>query len=693
MSCHQGCFSYHRTMLRPRFHAVHVAAVVLLGLAPDPSPAWSAVISDDQPVRVGPEVIEGRAVGVGRLAVFPKVDLVTGGSLTLRAEDRATVLVMTSTTCPLSRKWLPILSTLEKAWRPRGVRVVLVDVQGTDAVDELAAFLAAAEFQGDAVHDPERVVAKALGASTTTEAFVLDDRGTVRYRGAVDDRIGLGYVRNEPRSTPLVDAVDAVLAGRGAEPAATTSPGCELGLELGQPRLERTPTWHGSISRLFDVHCVGCHQAGGIGPFPLDVEAEARANAGMIARQVAAGLMPPWFAEPVEPVEGPGHSPWLNDRSLTAEEREAIVTWARNGRPSGEPGRHPRRVVSERPRLGAAAEWTIGTPDLIIPIPEEIAIPAEGYLDYVNIAIDPGFDEDRWVEAWELIPTALDAVHHVLIFMKEPGRRLDQGGYLAAYVPGYRSIDYGDPRVARGRSIAKRIPAGAQLVFQLHYTPNGLATSDRTRLGLRFADRPPEIEVVTASASNRRFKIPPGAPAHPVEAVVTLPRDVEILTLLPHMHLRGRSFRYELESPEGVRSTMLDVPRYDFNWQLNYVYREPLAIERGSRIIASATFDNSEGNPANPDPTDTVRWGDQTYEEMMIGYFEFLLPTEDGASTAGNLSAEGIFALLDRNRDGELSRRECPKEYRGFFKRIDTDGNDRVTLEEMERGLRRQRGE
>ncbi|MCP4068039.1 MAG: redoxin domain-containing protein, partial [Phycisphaeraceae bacterium] len=417
-------------MIRPCIHAV---AAVILGLALAPMSAWSATQSDDPPVRVGPEAIEGRAVGVGRLAVLPETDLLAGGPLTLGVEDRATVLVMTSTTCPLSRKWLPILSTLERGWRPRGVRVVLVDVQGTDTAEELAAFLAAADFQGDAVHDPERAVAKALGASTTTEAFLLDDRGTVRYRGAVDDRLGLGYVRNEPRSTFLVDAVDAVLAGRAAEPAATTSPGCELGLEVGQPRLERTPTWHGSISRLFDVHCVGCHRAGGIGPFPLDVEEEARANAGMIARQVSAGLMPPWFAESVE---GEGHSPWSNDRSLAPEEREAIVAWARNGRPSGAPARHPRTAAVERPRPGAAAEWTIGTPDLIIPIPEEIAIPAEGYLDYVNITIDPEFEEDRWIEAWELIPTALDAVHHVLVFMKEPGRRLDQGGYLAAYVPG-----------------------------------------------------------------------------------------------------------------------------------------------------------------------------------------------------------------------------------------------------------------
>ncbi|MCP4011695.1 MAG: redoxin domain-containing protein [Phycisphaeraceae bacterium] len=674
-------------MIRPCIHAV---AAVILGLALAPMSAWSATQSDDPPVRVGPEAIEGRAVGVGRLAVLPETDLLAGGPLTLGVEDRATVLVMTSTTCPLSRKWLPILSTLERGWRPRGVRVVLVDVQGTDTAEELAAFLAAADFQGDAVHDPERAVAKALGASTTTEAFLLDDRGTVRYRGAVDDRLGLGYVRNEPRSTFLVEAVDAVLAGRTAEPAATTSPGCELGLEVGQPRLERTPTWHGSISRLFDVHCVGCHRAGGIGPFPLDVEEEARANAGMIARQVSAGLMPPWFAESVE---GEGHSPWSNDRSLAPEEREAIVAWARNGRPSGAPARHPRTAAVERPRPGAAAEWTIGTPDLIIPIPEEIAIPAEGYLDYVNITIDPEFEEDRWVEAWELIPTALDAVHHVLVFIKEPGRRPDRAGFLAAYVPGHRSIDYGDPRVARGRSIAKRIPAGSKLVFQLHYTPNGQVTSDRTRLGLRFAERPPQTEVVTTSASNRRFKIPPGAAAHPVEAFVAIPRDIEILTLMPHMHLRGRSFRYELESPEGVRSTMLDVPRYDFNWQLNYVYREPLIVKRGSRIIASATFDNSEGNPANPDPAATVRWGDQTYDEMMIGYFECLLPTERGEPVAETRSAEGVFSLLDRDRDGELSLEECPPQYRGFFAQIDTDGNERVTLEEMEQGLRRQRGE
>ena len=642
---------------------------------------------DASPVREAPRVLSGDRVGVGRRAVLPGIPTIDGEALVPAVAPPATVLVMTSTSCPLSRRWVPVLAGLESTWADRGVRTILVDVQGNDGVEDLRRLLREGGYEGEAIHDPDRRIATALGASTTTEAFLIDDRGTIRYRGAVDDRIGLGYTRAEPRITPLVDAVDAVIDGSVIAVAATTAPGCELGLDVDRPVLEERPTWHGTISRLFATHCVGCHHDGGVGPFPLDDEAEAVANAGMIARQVDRGLMPPWFAAP--PAHG-GPSPWINDRSLADDERSAILAWARNARPSGDPAMGPRMEVVDRRRHGSVASWSIGEPDLVLEIPREVAIPAEGYLDYVNLTVKTDFAEDRWIEAWEVVPTALDAVHHVLVFVRDPATgQVDRDGFVAAYVPGHRSMDYSDPGISDGRTMAKRLPAGATLYFQLHYTPNGRATSDRTRLGLRFAEGPPETEVMVTSIANRRFRIPPNADAHPVEARIRVPQDIRILALLPHMHVRGRSYRYEWVDPEGRREVLLDVPNYDFNWQLSYVQATPKSIPAGSLLEGFATFDNSVGNPANPDPEAEVRWGDQTYEEMMLGYVEYLVPrrTEGDLAAGRGMTAARIMALLDRDGNGEIARRECPRRYREIFERLDRDGDRRVTWEELERGL------
>lgn len=329
-------------------------------------------------------------------------------------------------------------------------------------------------------------------------------------------------------------------------------------------------------------------------------------------------LMPPWFAAP----PAYGHATlWANDRLLPAEDKSVLLAWLDGGRPEGDPAEAPRR-------RHWPAEWSIGDPDLVVQIPQPIEVKAEGILPYHNILVDTQLSEDRWVKAWEVLPTAHAVVHHVLIWARDPasgpqpkGRDEDEHGFFAAYVPGNNSAVYAP-------GLAKKLPAGTVLRFQIHYTPNGTAMKDQVRVGFKFAAEPPRHRVEVATIAQPGLRIPPGAPSHPEVASVPVPADVRILGLFPHMHVRGKAFRYEVVAPDGVARTLLNVPRYDFNWQLGYQFAEPPTVPAGHRLRAIGWFDNSADNPHNPDPTRTVPWGPQTTDEMMIGYVEYYVPSQ-----------------------------------------------------------------
>jgi hypothetical protein len=337
----------------------------------------------------------------------------------------------------------------------------------------------------------------------------------------------------------------------------------------------------------------------------------------MIAFVVENGIMPPWFADPAT-----GH--WENDRRLLERDRSAILDWAANGAPAGDPADAPL------PRQFAAS-WAIGAPDAIVEIPETIDVPAEGVVDYQYRYVKTDFPEDRWIEKMEILPTAPQVTHHVLVFLEEPGRKdIDdpdrkpdeppaQGGlrgYFASTVPGQQPTLY-------PKGMAKLLPKGAWLKFQIHYTPNGKPASDRTRIGFVFAEEPPRFPVATGSAADVEFEIPPGSPNHEVAASFRFESDSVLLSFFPHMHLRGKAYRYELIYPDQRREVLLNVPRYDFNWQLHYKLREPLSVPAGSVLTATGWFDNSAENPANPDPTRKVVFGEQSFDEMQIGYFDY----------------------------------------------------------------------
>lgn len=649
--------------------------------------AWGGtpLMADAPPLQEAPTPALASEWGVGRWV--PDLDIrPESGSRSslskLTRDARAVVIAVTSTSCPVSGRYGPTLAALEKEYASRGVRFVWINPVATDSKTAVRQWIRDQGVQGPYVRDERGEIAKALGMRSTAEVFVLDAARTVQFRGAVDDQYGLGYSKAAPNQRYLVSALEAVLAGKGVETACTRVPGCAL--ESAAPVAVSQPvTYHNRISRILQQSCVPCHREGGIAPFALTTPAEVAAHAGMVRKQVTQGVMPPWFAAP--PTHGP--SPWLNDRSLPAADKADLLAWMERGRPEGKAAHAPK--VRTYP-----SEWQLGEPDAIVRLPEPVDVAASGVMPYVNIEVPTDFDSDRWVQGWEIRPSARDVVHHVLVYVLPPGkdgkpqknRRIDgTSNYLAAYAPGYQAVSYPE-------GWAKFIPAGSTLHFQLHYTPKGKATRDQSVLGLKFSKTPPKHEV-RVSAIAGAIDIPPGDPDFKVEGQLPVPESARLMSFMPHMHVRGKAYRYELELPGSAPKTLLDVPRYDFNWQLLYRLSEHIDLPAGSVLKGTARYDNSAGNPANPDPTRRVQWGEQTDEEMMLGYIEYYLPEVppgtpvDPRPTAGRRGRFKAFDALDRNHDGRITLDESPSPAQ--FKAADVDGNGEVTREELKTFLQK----
>ena len=370
--------------------------------------------------------------------------------------------------------------------------------------------------------------------------------------------------------------------------------------------------------------CVECHRPGEAAPMSLITYKEVRPWAKAIKEKVVARTMPPWLADPA-------HGEFKNSRRMTEDEINTVVAWVNAGSPEGKPGEMP-----EPPQFETG--WTIGKPDAVLTMPESYPVPASGEVPYQYMIVPTNFTEDKWIEAAEIRPGNRGVVHHVIAFVAKTDKRgLVQrgeigvgGGWdkLSGYAPGEQAKEF-------PAGTAKRIPAGAVLVFQLHYTTNGKAATDQSHIGLRFAKAPVTRTVQTGMAINAGFKIPPHADAHEVRSYWTAKEDVRIVDLMPHMHVRGKDFKYIAHYPDGRSEVLLSVPKYDFNWQLLYQPARNLVLPKGTKLECIAHFDNSANNKYNPDPAKEVRWGDQTWEEMMIGWFDYVTERVDGQKSAG----------------------------------------------------------
>jgi mono/diheme cytochrome c family protein len=450
-------------------------------------------------------------------------------------------------------------------------------------------------------------VADQFGAQRTPEVFVLDGERTIRYQGRIDDQFGNLYKRSAPTRHDLVIALDEVLAGKPVSQPTTTVAGCLISREL-RARAEGTVTYTKHVARILQNNCQECHRPGQIGPFALLTYDDANAWSETIREVVQEGRMPPWFADP-------NHSKFANDRRLAQDERETLLAWIEQGCPKGDDKDLP-------PAKQFVDGWTIGKPDLVFTMNEEFEVPAEAPktgVPYKYFSVDTNFKEDRWVERAEARPGALSVVHHIVVFVAPPGQGFnpEKGGrVLVGTAPG-------DMPLILQPGQAKKVPAGSRFVFQMHYTPDGTARKDRSSVGIIFAKDLPQHQILTMPVLNPGLHIPPGDDNYEVESSFSFKDDAHIIGFMPHMHLRGKDFLYEVVYPDSKSETLLSVPRYNFNWQSAYRLAAPKAVPKGTKLHCVAHFDNSTKNPNNPDPTTTVRWGDQTWEEMMIGWTDF----------------------------------------------------------------------
>ncbi len=571
--------------------------------------------------RTSAPVVESASdMGVGRMIADQTFKDLAGRPhrLSELAQRQGVVIAMSSATCPISKRYLPSLRALEKDLAGQGLSLLVVNAMAGEKAEEIKTQLREAGLSAPYLHDPEGVVAKSLGARTTAEVFLLDRRLTLRYRGALDDQYGVDYSREKPAHRYLLAAIMEMLGGRPISASATSAPGCELDLKPSVGPAVAT-TYHRDVARILQQNCVRCHHDEGIAPFPLDDLASVKDHAKAIKRVLAEGTMPPWFAAP--PKDG-GPSPFSNDCSLGRRDKADLIAWIDSkDRPLGDPAEAPVP-------LKFAGEWTIGQPDAIIPLSKAYEIKASGVMPYQTDVVTTTFAEDKWVKAYEIIPSARDVVHHVIVMVHPPGEKLASGGaenYWAIYVPGNSARVFDD-------GIARKLPAGARISFQIHYTPSGKIVEERMRLGLIFAKEAPQLEMRTVGVANHKLSIPPNTAAHVETKTQRVPFDLTVTNLLAHMHVRGKAFRYELIYPDGREELLLDIPHYDFNWQLRYDFKQPRVFPRDSSLRLTAVYDNSAGNRANPDPSKTVKWGQQTYDEMMIGYLEYVVPV--GAKSA-----------------------------------------------------------
>ncbi|MBL8771730.1 MAG: redoxin domain-containing protein [Phenylobacterium sp.] len=600
-----------------------------------------------------------------------------------RTDAKLVVLISHANGCPIVRNLAPAIRELKAKYEGQGVQFLMVNSAVQDSMEAIAAEKAEYGFDVPILKDANQLVGEQLGVTRTGEFFVVDPKTwKILYRGPLDDRLDYGAQKAKADHTWTTDAIEAALAGRPVVQATQQSRGCLI--DFPERGKVAQISYAKQVAPILEKKCASCHTEGGIGPFAMSSYEMVKGFSPMIREVIRTDRMPPWNVD--------AHvGKWDDDKSLTPTEIKTLVKWVEQGAPRGD----GPDVLASNAKKRKVTEWPLGKPDLVLEIPA-YTIPASGVVDYQRPVVANPLTEGKWVKASSYVVGSRQGVHHFLSgYLTEvpkdgKGNESRWGASMGGYAVGAEATLW-------PKNVGTYLPPGGAVGFQAHYTPFGKEATDKSLLGLYFYKdgEKPELMMRNSVIVDNSIRIPAGAARHKETAYLEIPKEMLLYSAFPHAHYRGYASDLWVHLPDGTKKRLLAMPRYDFNWQREYTFAEPVKIPAGSRLVANYWYDNSKQNPANPDPTKTIVWGDQSWEEMFYTAIRYRWTEETAAKQVNYdqlVDQSRLMGMFDDNLDGKIQvaefRGELGDRLKPFFAQMDQDKSGGVENGELQAALK-----
>ena len=540
---------------------------------------------------------------------------------TVNSKKLGTVFYFSDTTCPVSNAYIPKLNELSKTYGEH-FQFVVINADPQINLPKLNRYVNSYKIIAPVVKDFDGSITKNLGATVSSEVVVVINDVQIVYRGRVDDQFNVGSKQAQAKTNELQEKLEEILKAKKSLlahavksvglnkdiPFTTTSvSGCSLNLPAESKKSDYI--YEKDIHPLLVKHCIGCHQPNTTAPFSMLEFSEVKKWGPVMKYALGVHFMPPHHSD-TDPKS------YKNSHHLPNDERQKIIDWIGAGMKS-----NGKKLAKPKVTEGF---WKFGKPDFIITLPKPFTVPAQGQGLFHEISVSLGNKKDLWIEKVEFKPGVARVVHHATLYIgnavNEDVKEISDNrwGYFASYVPGLDRMNFGP-------KYAKRLPTGQNLILNIHYTPYGKIENDETQVGIYFSKNPKPVEINTDSVRSLDFKIPPQERFYEVNATQVLKENISLLSVVPHAHFRGRSFLMTAKLPSGEKKEIVSVPDFQINWQRSYDFNKPLVLPKNTTLECSVIFDNSDRNTYNPDPSKTVIWGQQSYDEMHFCYYDYLV--------------------------------------------------------------------